>query len=78
MARFQDGGTPRTRIGWINENWQICLGHRGVKGTDYNQKAYMMVCLKCGYQYGANGSDVPGRTCPSRECDDGHGENLQF
>ena len=58
--KFQSGGSdkPGTRIGQINRNWQICLGHRGKKGTDNGPYAFMMVCLVCGHQYGANGSNV--------------------
>ena len=69
-AIFQDGGTRTTRIGYINKNWQICLGHRG--------RAYMMVCLKCGFQYGSHPGDVFQRKCPSNDCDSGTGENWRF
>ena len=69
MAAFQDGGGNTTRVGYVNDNRQQCLGHRGRDGNDYLQKAYKMKCLCCGYVYGANGSDVFQRKCP--ECQGG-------
>ena len=65
MAAFRDGGGETTKIGYENRNGQRCLGHRGVQGTDHNQKAYKMECLHCGHIYGANGSDVFQRRCPN-------------
>ena len=53
-----------TEIGYVNKNKQKCYGQRGVAGTDYGQLAYRMECLKCGYVYGANGSDIFERKCP--------------
>ena len=78
LKAFQCGGTPKTQIGSINGNRQICLGHRGVPGTIPGQKAYMVVCLKCGMQYGANGADVPRRVCPSKDCGRARGKNLPY
>lgn len=69
MTEFRDGGAPTTKIGYVNRNQQECGGHRGVAGTDHNQRAYRMECLHCGHVYGANGSDVFQRKCS--ECQGG-------
>lgn len=66
------------QIGYINKNWQVCLGSRGKRGTDHNNLAYALFCLCCGNLYGANGSDVHKRLCPNIECQEGHGEALSF
>jgi hypothetical protein len=63
------GGTSTTSVGYENRNRQLCLGHRGVAGTDFGQFAYRLECLECGYTYGANGTDVFQRKCP--ECQGG-------
>lgn len=66
MENFVSGNTETTKIGFVNRNNQRCGGHRGTKGTDYNQFAYRMECLEpdCGHIYGANGTDVSQRKCP--------------
>ena len=51
-------------IGYINKNNQKNLGYRGKFETHYNQKAFEMECLECGYKYLANGCDVWLRKCP--------------
>ena len=63
---YQSGSRPTTQIGYINRKQQRCEGHRGVKGNDHCQWSYKMRCLieHCGYEYGANGSDVFQRKCP--------------
>lgn len=68
---FYSGTGDTVRMGYINRNQQICLGTRGVPGTDHGQVSYRMVCLNegCGHMYGANGSDVHERKCP--ECQRG-------
>lgn len=67
---------PTLQIGYINRNRQICLGTRGAAGNREDQDAYMMVCLMCGNQYGANGCDVGVHRCPKarRECQSGGGK----
>jgi hypothetical protein len=64
---FQSGTTETTKMGYINRNNQRCCGHRNVPGTDYMQFAYRMECLEsgCSHVYGANGTDVFHRKCPS-------------
>lgn len=53
-----DGET--VKIGYINNNWQVCLGTRGMRGNDSNAKSYAMFCLCCGHIYGSNGTDIAG------------------
>ena len=72
---LRSGEAPTTRIGYINPNGQKCHGTFGVYGTDHNQYAYRLECLKCGYVYGANGSDIAARLCP--QCQGGV-EGIQY
>ena len=53
-----------TEPGYVNRNRQKVLGTRGLSGTDHQQKAYKVECLKCHHIYGANGSDLFQRKCP--------------
>ncbi len=69
------GEGPSVQIGQVNRNDQRCCGHRGVPGTDHAQFAYKVECLRCGYVYGANGSDMHERRCPM--CQDG-APGIQF
>ncbi len=66
---WQSGSGDSVQIGYMNCNGQRCCGHRAVPGTDYEQYAYKLECTKCGYVYGANGTDVHERRCP--ECQRG-------
>ena len=68
-ATLRSGGGETTKIGFVNERAQKCHGTLEVSGTDHLQYAYRMECLKCGYVYGANGSDISARRCP--KCDEG-------
>jgi hypothetical protein len=67
--QWRSGTGKTTKIGYVNPNAQRCCGHRGVSGTDHNQKAFKVECLRCGHVYGANGSDMHERKCP--ECQEG-------
>ena len=66
---FRSGDGLTTQIGYVNKNNQNCHGTLGVKGTDHLQYAYRLECHKCGFVYGANGSDIAERKCP--ECQGG-------
>jgi hypothetical protein len=66
---WQSGTGESVQIGAVNRNGQRCCGHRGVTGTDHGQLAYKVDCTRCGYVYGANGSDMHERRCPV--CDGG-------
>lgn len=67
MTVFESGNTETTRVGYVNRNHQLCTGHRGIAGTDHFQVSYRLLCLAvdCGHIYGANGTDVFQRKCPS-------------
>lgn len=53
-----------TQKGFINENNQMNMGATDEVGTDHMQRFYKMKCLKCNYEYKANGSDIWQRKCP--------------
>ena len=63
-SKYKDGTSKTTQIGYINKNNQKNMGNRGVDGNDHGQKSYKMKCLKCGCEYGANGTDIWLRKCP--------------
>jgi hypothetical protein len=62
---YESGDGKWVKIGVENRNRQVCRGHRGVLGTDNEQYAYKVECLRCGHVYGANGSDMFQRRCPA-------------
>lgn len=62
---LKSGSGISVQIGYTNPNGQRCLGHRDVPGTDHLQLAYKTECTHCGMTYGANGSDMHLRRCPS-------------
>jgi len=67
---WNSGTRPTTQIGYVSKNnRQKVHGHRNVSGTDHGQTAYKLECLICNNIYGANGSDIFQRKCPS--CQDG-------
>jgi len=72
MAKHEDKGT--TKAGFINPNKQQNLGptQPPIKGTDYGQYVYIIQCTLCGLIYGANGSDIWERKCPSPKCQGGN------
>lgn len=66
---WQNGGGETVKIGFVNSHGQRCCGHCGIEGTDHGQHAYKTECTRCGYVYGANGTDMYERLCP--ECQGG-------
>lgn len=50
--------------GYINGKNQMNCGCTGKAGNHEGQMLYSMKCLKCGYEYEANGCDVWLRKCP--------------
>ena len=58
-----------TEVGFINRNAQTVLRATGLPGTDHGQYIYVLRCGHCDAEYGANGSDIHLRRCPS--CDGG-------
>ena len=61
---WKSGQGKTTQIGCVNRNRQQVMGTRGVAGTDHCQYAYKTLCQDCGFEYGANGSDLFLRKCP--------------
>lgn len=54
-----------TTPGFVNPNDQEVLGPTGLPGTDHGQKVYALRCQRCELEYGANGTDIAQRRCPS-------------
>jgi hypothetical protein len=54
-----------TRPGYTNRNDQVNVRATGLPGNDYFQCVYVLCCGRCGHEYGANGSDIFQRKCPS-------------
>jgi hypothetical protein len=54
-----------TTIGFRNRNRQRVLAKTDLLGTDHGQRVYVLLCDDCGHEYGANGSDIFQRRCPS-------------
>ncbi|TXM65783.1 hypothetical protein [Methylobacterium sp. WL120] len=54
-----------TEIGYVNRNDQEVIRRTDEPGTDHMQKVYVLRCRPCGAEYGANGSDIHIRLCPS-------------
>lgn len=54
-----------TAIGYQNRNRQTVLRKTDLAGNDHNQIVYVLRCEDCGHEYGANGSDIHARRCPS-------------
>lgn len=53
-----------TDPGYENRNRQIVIRATKLAGTDYGQRVYVLRCLNCSHEYGANGSNVFQRHCP--------------
>jgi hypothetical protein len=54
-----------TNIGYINDRGQKVLEKTALPSNHYNQSLYMLECTHCGAVYGANGSDIWLRKCPT-------------
>jgi hypothetical protein len=53
-----------TDPGYKNKNKQEVLRATGQPGNDHNQLVYVLRCVLCRREYGANGSDIWQRRCP--------------
>jgi len=62
MARASAGTTERGRT---NRNGQTVIRATGRPGNDHLQYVYVLRCGRRGTEYGANGSDIWQRRCPS-------------
>ena len=58
-------GKGTTEPGYRNRNGQVVVRRTDLAGTDHNQYVYVLRCEACGYEYGANGSDIFQRRCPN-------------
>ena len=58
---------PTTDPGYTNQNGQVSLGRTNRVETDHNQYIYVLHCPECRRNYGANGSDMWQRKCPSHQ-----------
>jgi len=63
MPRRRNLGT--TTPGFENRNGQVVVRATGLPGTDHGQSIYVLRCLACRNEYGANGSDIHMRRCPA-------------
>jgi hypothetical protein len=54
-----------TKIGYENRNRQTMIEATDLPGNDFLQKIYVLRCGACGLEYGANGSNIGQRRCPS-------------
>ena len=54
-----------TDPGYVNRNGQSVVRATGLPGTDHGQSIYVLRCGSCQREYGANGSDLFQRRCPS-------------
>lgn len=55
----------KTQPGFTNRNNQHVITGTDIPGTDHNQVVYILSCLSRGQRYGANGSDIFQRRCPT-------------
>lgn len=53
-----------TAIGFVSKNGQVVIRNTGRPGTDHLQNIYQLGCSRCGWVYGANGTDIHERKCP--------------
>ena len=58
-----------TEPGYVNRNDQLVIRRTDLAGNDHLQRVYELRCRRCSHRYGANGSDIFQRRCPS--CQDG-------
>jgi hypothetical protein len=57
--------TATTLTGYVNKNGQVVVRNTRLPGTDHLQRVYQLGCSHCGQVYGANGSDIFQRKCPT-------------
>lgn len=54
-----------TEPGYVNQHSQKVVRKTSTPSNDHNQLVYVLLCQKCKTEYGANGSDIWQRRCPS-------------
>ncbi len=60
-----DAGKGNTEIGFVSRNRQVVIRNTGKPGNDPFRYIYQLGCSRCGFVYGAYGSDIHERKCPS-------------
>ncbi len=65
MRKSTAGKTKTTAPGYKNRNGQVVERATGLSGNDHRQYIYVLCCGMCGHKYGANGSDIFQRRCPT-------------
>jgi hypothetical protein len=61
----RNSGSPTTQPGYTNRNGQVVIRPTQLPGNDHLQFIYVLRCGGCDSEYGANGSDIFQRKCPS-------------
>jgi hypothetical protein len=57
-----------TDPGYTNSHGQKVIANTGFPSETFpGQKIYHLRCTHCGHNYGANGTDIHGRLCPSHQ-----------
>src|SRR4051812_34627967 len=64
-ARAQSSSERTTDVGYVNLNEQVVVRATDLQGNLPGQRVYVLKCVRCGAQYGANGGDIHLRRCPS-------------
>ena len=65
MSNSTSENLGTTTPGFRNLNDQVVVRDTGLPGTDHLQRIYVLRCGSCHSEYGANGSDIFQRRCPS-------------
>jgi hypothetical protein len=65
QAASDPPGVDTTEPGYRNRNNQVVVRSTGLPGNDHLQSIYVLRCRNCENEYGANGSDIHLRRCPS-------------
>jgi hypothetical protein len=56
-----------TSPGYTNRNRQRVVRATDLPGTDHRQRVHVLHCEHCGTDYGANGTDIFQRRCPTSQ-----------
>jgi hypothetical protein len=60
--------TGTTVPGYQNENGQVVVRDTGFPSESFpGQRIYHLRCTQCGFEYGANGTDIAKRLCPGHQ-----------
>jgi hypothetical protein len=56
-----------TDVGFTNPKGQTVVRATSLPGNLHGQKVYVLRCVHCGHEYGANGCDIHERKCPEHQ-----------